>query len=106
MPCLPAEKTVSTAFNFAPTIHTAAILQSMEIITHDRSVICPPFRRRRQIIVSVKKANPFAGFIDSRQADQFRTETRHDDAKAVFFVSENIEMSTLTVLFCVRKLHR
>src|SRR6476620_6255661 len=99
MPCLPAKQTVSAALNLAATIHTAAILQSMEIITHDRSVICPPFRRRRQIIVPVKKTNPLAGFIDSLHADQFRTETRHNDAKPVLLVRQDIQKATITVFF-------
>ena len=78
----------------------------MKIITHDSGMVCPAFRRDDHIVVSVKKANPLASFIDSRHADQFRTETRHNDAKAVLFVSKNIEMPTITVFFCVRKLHR
>ena len=77
----------------------------MKIITHYRGVICPAFRRRRHIVVPVKKANPLAGFIDSRHADQFGTQMRYDDAKAVLFVSKNIQMATVTVFFCVRKLH-
>ena len=105
MPRLRAKKTVSATLDFVPAIHTAAVLQSMKIITHDGGVICPALTRRRHIIVAVKKANPLAGFIDSRHADQFRTETRHDDAKTVFFVGKNIEMPTVSVFFCVRKLH-
>ena len=105
MPCFLAKKTVGAPLDFVAAIQTAAILQSMKIITHDRGVICPAFRRRRHIVVPVKKANPLAGFVDSRHADQFRTETRHNDAKAVLFVSKNIQMPTVTVFLCVRKLH-
>src|SRR6266513_6490009 len=106
MPCFRAKKTVGAPLDFMSAIQTAAILQSMKIITHNRGVICPAFRRRRHIVVPVKKPNPLAGFVDSRHADQFRTETRHNDAKAVLFVSKNIQMPTVTVLLCVRKLHR
>src|SRR4029077_374563 len=105
MPCFRAKKTVGAALDFVATIETAAILQSVNIITHDRGVICPAFRRRGHIVVPVKKADPLACFVDSRHADQFRTETRHNDAKAVLFVSKNIQMPTVTVFLCVRKLH-
>ena len=91
---------------FVAAIETAAILKPMKIIAHDRGVICPAFRRRRYIVVPVKKANPLAGFIDSRHADQFGTKTRHNDAKAVLFVSKNVQMLTVTVFFGARKLHR
>src|SRR6266404_6266197 len=106
MPCFRAKKTVRAALDFVAAIETAALLQSMKIITHDRGVICPAFKRRRHIVVPVKKANPLAGFADSRHADQFRTETRHNDAKALLFVGKNIQRPTVTVFFCVRKLHR
>src|SRR6476620_5037458 len=105
MPCFRAKQTVGAPLDFVAAIETAVILQPMKIVTHDRGVICPAFRRRRHIVVPVKKANPLAGFVDSRHADQFRTETRHNDAKAVLFVSKNIQMPTVTVFFCVRKLH-
>src|SRR6266446_3691192 len=106
MPCFRAKKTVGAPLNFVAAIETAAILQSMKIITHDRGVICPAFKWRRNIVVPVKKANPLAGFVDSRHADQLRTETRHNDAKAVLFVSKNIQMPTVAVFLCVRKLHQ
>src|SRR4051812_30257275 len=105
MPCLRAKKAMGAPFDFVAAIQTAAILKPMKIITHDCGVICPAFRRRSHIVVPVKKANPLAGFIDSRHADQFGAETRHDDAKAVVFVSKNVQMATAPVFFCVRKLH-
>src|SRR5215211_1650132 len=101
MPGFLAKKTVGASLDFMAAIQTAAILQSMKIITHDRGVICPAFRRRRHIVVAVKKANPPAGFVDSRHADQFGTDTRHNDAKATLFVSKNIQMPTVTVFFCM-----
>src|SRR5882757_6765697 len=105
MPCFLAKKTVVSPLDFVAAIQTAAILQSMKIITHDRGVICPAFSRRGHIVVPVKKADPLAGFVDSRHADQFRAETRYNDAKAVLLISKNIPMPTVTVFFCVRKLH-
>src|SRR6476620_8243055 len=99
MPRLRAKKTVSATLDFVPAIHTAAVLEPMKIITHDGGVICPALTRRRHIIVAVKKANPLAGFIDSRHADQFRTETRHDDAKTVLLVRQDIQKATITVFF-------
>src|SRR5262245_23188318 len=42
-----AKKSVITAFDFVSAIQTAAILQPMKIITHDRGVICPTLIRRR-----------------------------------------------------------
>jgi hypothetical protein len=105
MPCFRAKKTVVTPFNLMSAIQAAAVLQPMKIITHDRGVICPALRRRRKIIVPIKKTDQVSSFIDSRHADQFSTETRHYDAKAVLFVSKNIQMPTVTVFLCVRKLH-
>src|SRR3954452_21461569 len=100
------KKTVRPSLDFGSAIETGAILQSMKIITHDRGVICPAFSRCRHVVVPIKKANPLAGFVDSRHADQFSTQARHDDAEALIFVSQNIQMSTVTVFFDVRKLHR
>ena len=97
------EESRGCPFDFVAAIETAAILKPMKIITHDRGVICPAFRRRSHIVVPVKKANPLAGFIDSRHADQFGTQTRHNDAKAVLFVSKNIQMPTVTgFLLCAK----
>src|SRR5262249_15420297 len=42
-----AKKSVVTAFDLVSAIQTAAILQPMKIITHDRGVICPTLIRRR-----------------------------------------------------------
>ena len=102
MPCFLAKKTVGAPLDFVAAIETAAILQSVKIITHDRGVICPAFGQRSHIVVPVKKANPLAGFVDSRHADQFRTETRHNDAKAVLFVSKNIQMPTVRFPLCAK----
>src|SRR3954462_13494822 len=106
MPCLRTKKTVSPTLDFVSAIPSAAILQSMKIITHDSRVSCPALSRRGQIVGAIQKANPLAGFIDSRHADQFRTDTRHDHAEALIFASEDIQMATVTVFFDVRKLHR
>src|SRR3954467_5579008 len=106
MPCLRTKKTVSPTLDFVSAIPSAAILQSMKIITHARGVICPAFSRGRDGVVPIKIANPLAGFVDSRHADKFSTQTRHDDAEALIFVSQNIQMSTVTVFFGVRKFHR
>src|SRR6266576_2833127 len=103
MPCFLAKKTVGAPLDFMSAIQTAAIFQSMKIITHDRGVICPAFRRRRHIVVPVKKANPLAGFVDSRHDDKAPTETRHDEAKAVHLISQNNQKPTVTVFLCVRK---
>src|SRR5690242_8037278 len=105
MPCLRTKKTVSTTLDFVSAIQSAAILQSMKIITHDSGVICPTFSRHRQIVVAVKKPNPLAGFIDPRHADQFRTHTRYDDADSAIFVSKNIQVATVTVFFGQQKFH-
>src|SRR5260370_716737 len=94
MPCLRAKKAMGAPFDFVAAIETAAILKPMKIIAHDRGVICPAFRRRRHIVVPVKKADPVSSLIDSRHADQFRTETRHNDAKAGLFVSKNVQIPT------------
>src|SRR5262249_55578226 len=45
-------------------------------------------------------------FIHSRQADQLRTETRDDDAHAILFVSQNIEMLAVSFFLRVRRVHR
>src|SRR3954470_4856939 len=66
MPCLCAKETVGAALDFMAAVETPAVLQPMKIITHDRGVIRPALSRRCHIIVAVKKANPLAGFIDSR----------------------------------------
>src|SRR4029453_13064128 len=60
----------------------------------------------RMILVTKKETDPVPGFIDSRQADQFRPETRDDDAKPVLFVSKNIQMLAVSSFLCVRKLHK
>src|SRR6185369_14120049 len=100
MPGFGAKKSVVTAFDFVSAIKTATILQPMKIITHDRGVICPALIRHRQIVVTIKETDPVSGFIDSRHADQFRPQTRDNDAKAVLFVSKNIQMPTVTLFLC------
>src|ERR1700747_3145981 len=95
-----------TAFDLVSAIKTATVLEPMKIITHDRGVISPALIGYRQIVVTIKKTDPIPGFMDPRHADQFRTQTRNNDAKPVLFVSEYIQIPAVSFFLCVRKGHR
>ena len=65
---------MSAAFDFAATIKTVASFEPMKIITHHRGVARPALMRSRNVIVAIKKADPLAGLIHSREANQFCAE--------------------------------
>ena len=59
----------SATFDFATPVRALTIFEPMQILTHDSGMVCPSSRWRGQIVVPVKKANPFASFIYPCETD-------------------------------------
>jgi transcriptional regulator of aromatic amino acid metabolism len=69
-------------------------------------VVRPAFRRRSDLVVAIEEADPVAGGIAARDADQFRAETGNDETESVRLVGQNIEQPIAPLFFAPQKGHR
>ena len=91
MPHLPAQKAVRPAAHFLAAVERALVLDPVEVVAHDGGVVRPPFLGRADLVVAIQESEPIAVAISARDADQFGTEPRDDETKAVLFVGQNIK---------------
>src|SRR5678815_920203 len=93
---LVAQETVRPTSNLASAVETVLILQPVQEVAHDGSVIPPPARRFADLVVAIKKTGPIPIRIAPGQTNEFGTVARDDDAQAAVFVRQDVEQALLT----------
>src|ERR1041385_5089042 len=87
------------------TIEGSLILQPVKEVSHDRGMIGPAACRFAEIVIAMEKPDPLPIPVAPRQTNEFGAESRDDDAQAALVVDQNIEESSVALLFAVGEFH-